>query len=360
MERPGYSLRLEIEGEIVLRVLVTGGAGFIGSNFVRYLLRKPEYRVRVLDKLTYAGNLDNFPPSFWKNPRFEFVRGDVCDREVVRKALRGCDAVVNLVAETHIDRSIAAGDRFVQTDFVGTYILLDEFRRNPSSRFVHISTCEVYGSAKKVPMDEFHPLEPQSPYAATKAGADRLCRAYCCTYELPIVILRPFNAYGPNQYPEKLIPFFFTQALEGRPLFVYGSGKNTRDWTYVADLCRLLELVLLAPGSKVVGQVFNIGSGEERSVLEIARAILAYLGKSEEGLIRHIQDRPGHVERLVCDTSKAKDVLGWQASTSFEPGLQLTLSWYSENRLWWQKIRKRKAYRRFYQDWYEKTLKVKS
>lgn len=357
------------------RILVTGGAGFIGSNLVRYLLGRPGYRVRVLDKLTYAGNLDNFPASFWKDQRFEFIRADVCNRQAVRKALRGCDALVNLVAETHIDRSIADVDRFVRTDFIGTYLLLDEFRRNPCDRFIHVSTCEVYGSAQRVPMDESHPIAPQSPYAATKAGADRLCHAYHSTYGLPIVILRPFNAYGPNQYPEKLIPFFLTQALQDKPLLVYGSGRNTRDWTYVPDLCRLLETVLCVEESKVTGQVFNVGSGEEKSVLEIAKAVLEYLGKDEAGLaarpesagrdrsdlprrtiVKHIKDRPGHVERLVCDTRKVKEVLGWQASTSFEPGLQLTLDWYCENRMWWQKIRRRKSYKMFYRDWYEKAL----
>ncbi len=335
------------------KALVTGGAGFIGSNFVKLVLAERGWRVRVLDKLTYCGNLDNFPKALWQDPRFEFVRADVCNRSAVREALKGVDAVVNFAAETHIDRSVDEVAPFVRTDFVGTWVLLDEFRRRPAGRFVQVSTCEVYGSARTVPMDESHPIEPQSPYAATKAGADRLCYAYYRTYGLPITILRPFNAYGPNQYPEKVIPFFFTSALENRPLFVYGSGRNTRDWTYVTDLCRAVWAAVTAPAGKVVGEVFNIGSGEERSSLQIARAIVRYLGRPA-GLIRHTKDRPGHVARLVCDTRKSSRVLNWRAETGFEAGLRATLKWYEANRVWWQRIRRRKAYQDFYRRWYGK------
>ncbi len=340
---------------LMKRVLVAGGAGFIGSNFVRHLLSGGDVRARVLDKLTYCGNLDNFPAGYWKDPRFEFIRGDVCDRKTVRKALRDVDAVVNFVAETHIDRSIDDVAPFVRADFVGTYVLLDEFRRSPCGRFVQISTCEVYGSARRAPMDEQHPIEPQSPYAATKAGADRLCYSYFKTYGLPIVVLRPFNAYGPNQYPEKVIPFFFTSASENRPLYVYGSGRNTRDWTHVADLCGAVERTLTAPAQRVAGEVFNVGSGEEWSSLQIAEAVLEYLG-GPKSLIRHIKDRPGHVERLVCDTRKTSRVLGWKAKTRFNAGLEQTLDWYGENPGWWRKIMRRKGYQEFYQRWYEQTL----
>ena len=337
------------------RALVTGGAGFIGSNFVRHLMSVPGWRVRVLDKLTYAGNLDNFPDEYWRNPRFEFVCGDVCNRQVVRKAMNGVDAVVNLVAETHIDRSIDDVGPFVKADFVGTSVLLDEFRYKPGDRFVQVSTCEVYGSARTVPMDEQHPIEPQSPYAATKAGADRLAYSFFLTYGLPITVIRPFNVYGPNQFPEKVIPFFFTSAVENRPLYVYGSGRNRRDWTNAADLCVLLERVLEAPKAKVVGEVFNVGSGEERSSLDIAEAVLEYLGRPKS-LIRHIQDRPGHVTRLVCDPAKAARVLGWKARTRFDAGLRKTLEWYEANEPWWQALMRRRAYREFYHRWYEQTL----
>jgi dTDP-glucose 4,6-dehydratase len=337
------------------RILVTGGAGFIGSSFVRCLLGQRGYRVRVLDKLTYAGNLDNFPDDVRENPRFEFVRGDVCSPTTVARALGGCDAVVNFVAETHIDRSIDDVRPFVRTDFVGTSVMLEEFRRRPADRFVQISTCEVYGSARKVPMAEDHPLEPQSPYAATKAGADRLCAAYYRTYGLPIVVLRPFNAYGPNQYPEKVIPFYYTSARSDLPLYVYGSGRNTRDWTHVSELCELVQRVLEADRKVVAGEVFNVGSGEEKSVLDIAQAVLGYLGKPAS-LLRHIKDRPGHVERLVCDTRKTASVLKWRPRTGFADGLRETLAWYEANEAWWRKIMRRPQYQEFYRRWYLQTL----
>ncbi len=340
------------------RILVTGGAGFIGSGFVRHLMCRKGFRVRVLDKLTYAGNLDNFPKHFWKDKRFEFIRGDIRNRKVVRDAMRRVDAVVNFAAQTHIDRSVDSIEPFVMADFVGASVLLDEFRRNPCGRFVQISTCEVYGSARTVPMAEDHPIMPQSPYAATKAGADRLCHSFHQTYGLPIVVLRPFNQYGTNQYPEKVIPFFFTQALADRPLLVYGSGRNTRDWTYVPDLCELVQRVLDVPASRVAGEVFNVGSGEEKNVLEIARAVLSYLGKPKS-LVQHIKDRPGHVQRLVCNTHKTSRTLKWKTRTRFDQGLKLTLDWYMENRAWWQKIMRRKAFREFYDRWYRKTLGAK-
>jgi dTDP-glucose 4,6-dehydratase len=332
-------------------VLVTGGAGFIGSNFTNELLKDPAYKVIVLDKLTYAGNLDNFSPETKKNPRFTFIKGDIQDRALVRELIKKVDVIINFAAETHIDRSIVNYDPFINTDFLGTYVLLDEFRKNPQERFIQISTCEVYGSAQKVPMTEEHPIAPQSPYAATKAAADRLTYAFYRTYNLPLVIVRPFNIYGPHQYPEKLIPFFITNLLENKPLFIYGTGKNTRDWLYVEDCVKVLKNFLEIDIERIKGEVFNLGSGKEYSVLEIADMLLAYLSKPRS-FIKKIQDRPGHVERLIADTKKLKQVLNFEVTTDFPHGLKKTIEWYQENKWWWQKIRRRKEYKDFYRHWY--------
>ncbi len=335
------------------RVLVTGGAGFIGSNFVRHLLEKNTYQVVVLDQLTYAGNLDNFPDSVTANPNFQLIKGDICDRKKVRAIYKTIDQVVHFAAETHIDRSISNLEPFVHTDFVGSSILLDEFKENPRERFIHISTSEVYGSARKIPMAEDHPLFPQSPYAATKAAADRLAYSFFRTYNLPIVIVRPFNNYGPNQYPEKLIPLFIINALENKQLPVYGSGKNTRDWLFVGDTCVLLEKLLKLDIKKIKGEVINFGTGKETDVLTITRTILDHFGKPPN-LIQHIQDRPGHVERLVSSTKKMKKLLGMTPPTGFTTGLTETINWYRNNRAWWEKIINRKEYRAFHNRWYRK------
>jgi dTDP-glucose 4,6-dehydratase len=336
------------------RVLVTGGAGFIGSNFVHCLLADKRYRVTVIDKLTYAGNLDNLS-GVMKHPRFRFVKGDIGNRALARELIGKVDQVINFAAETHIDRSIYDLDPFVESDFVGAYVLLSEFRRNPRERFIQIATSEVYGSAQSVPMTEDHPLDVQSPYAATKVGADRLAYAYFRTYNLPIFIIRPFNNYGPRQYPEKLIPFYITSAMEDMPLLVYGTGRNTRDWVYVDDCCRGLKNALEADIGKVKGQVINFGSGKEASVLEIADIILDYFGKPGS-LLKFIADRPGHVERLISSTAKSRRLLGWKAGTPFARGMKATIAWYEANPEWWQRIRRKRQYREWYRTWYEKTL----
>jgi len=336
------------------RVLITGGAGFIGSNFVHHLLAQPDYRVTVIDKLTYAGNPDNLA-SVMKHPGFRFVKGDICNRALVRKLIAKTDQVINFAAETHIDRSIYNLNPFVHTDFVGAYVLLSEFQRNPRERYIQISTSEVYGSAQSVPMTERHPLDAQSPYAATKAGADRLAYAYFRTYGLPVFIIRPFNNYGPRQYPEKLIPFYVTNAMEDRPLLVYGTGRNTRDWVFVTDCCQALQKALEARIESVKGQVINIGSGKEAGVLEIASIILDYFGKPRS-LLRFIAGRPGHVERLISSTDKARRLLGWKHRTGFARGMHATIAWYEANQAWWRKIKRRRQFQEWYRSWYVKTL----
>ncbi|MHA2612105.1 MAG: dTDP-glucose 4,6-dehydratase [bacterium JZ-2024 1] len=318
-------------------VVITGGCGFIGTNLVKFLLKgHPEVSVIVLDALTYAGNLENFSEE--EREKFVFLYGDVRDAGAVRQALRRCDVVVHLAAETHIDRSIAQADAFLSTEIYGTYTLLTVMRElSEPPRLVFISTSEVYGSAQYVPMDERHPLKPQSPYAAAKLGAEALASAFCATYELPILILRPFNAYGPYQYPEKLIPLFITNALKGKPLPLYGTGENTRDWTYVEDLCEALVRAIFAPDDLFRGEVFNIGTGREFSARQVGESILKILG-APSSLIQPVADRPAHVRQLLCSSKKIQDVLGWQPKIPFEKGLEMTVQWYVAHPSWWEKI----------------------
>lgn len=329
----------------MVKVLLTGGAGFIGSWMAEELIKR-DYYVYVVDKLTYAGNLENIK-RLLKSKNFSFLRGDINNKKLMKKLFKKIDKVIHFAAETHIDRSLLNPDIFVKTDFLGTYTLLETLKNYPCERFIHISTSEVYGSALKVPINEDHPLNPQSPYAATKVGADRLCYAYYLTYNLPIIILRPFNIYGERQYPEKLIPFFITQALEDKPLFIYGDGENTRDYLYVKDLCEVIIKFLEAPIEKYRGEVFNIGSGREYSVNEIAFRILEYF-KKPKNLVKYISDRKGHVKRLICDYRKLKKAFNWQPTTTFEEGLEKTMKWYLENEKWWKKIKRSKIFQKFY------------
>ena len=336
-----------------MRLLVTGGAGFIGSNFVRYILEKrKDIRVIILDALTYAGNLDNFSDWMWEDANFCFFHGDIRDEALVRNLMRNVDKVIHFAAETHVDRSIDNSDPFISTDIKGTQVLLETIRRVPVERFIHISTSEVYGSAEKLPMDEEHPLKPQSPYAAAKAGADRLAYSYFLTYKLPIVIIRPFNNYGPNQFPEKLIPLFITNAIEDKPLPVYGTGKNTRDWVYVKDCIKAFEKLVDIDIGKIKGEVINIGSGKDTNVLTITDAILSELGK-DKSLIKFVEDRLGHVKRHISSTEKAKKIIGWKAETDFHDGLTSTVKWYMKNEEWWRKIKEgKREYKEFYERYY--------
>jgi dTDP-glucose 4,6-dehydratase len=331
-------------------LLITGGAGFIGSHFARRMLEKhPDLGVVVLDKLTYAGSLDNLA-GLEENPRFRFVRGDICDRAVVEPLVRECDWVVNFAAETHVDRSIEEAGRFVMTDVYGVYVLLECARAHGLDRFVHVSTDEVYGEARGEPCREDATLEPKSPYAASKAGGDRLAFSYWATYGMPVVITRCTNNYGPNQYPEKMVPLFITNGIMGERLPVYGTGLNTRDWIYVEDHCRALEAVLVADGLE--GQVFNIGTGDELSILDIAGFILGALGLGEEW-IRRVEDRPGHVRRHAVNTDRIRETLGWAPTVPIEEGMARTVRWYRDNEAWWRTIRSgefREYYRRHYEE----------
>src|SRR3989440_2357083 len=320
-----------------MRVLVTGGAGFISSNFIRHLLRATPYEVVSLDALTYAGNLENLA-DVMSHERLSFVHGDVRDADLVRDVVSEVDVIVNAAAESHVEKSIADGaSEFVTTNVEGTQILLDAVRETPVERFILISSSEVYGTAERAPMDKEHPLNPRSPYAATKAGADRLAYSYFVTYELPIVIVRPFNNYGPRQHPEKVVPRFVTQALSDQPLTIHGDGHASRDWLYVDDDAEAIEAVIEAPLDDVAGEVINVATGIDLSVAEIADLVLRVLGKPA-GLRRHVAERPGQVDRHVGSTEKAAALLGWRARTSFEDGRERTVGWYRDNEAWWRGI----------------------
>ena len=319
------------------RVLVTGGAGFIPSNFIRHLLAKTPYEVVSLDALTYAGNPENLA-DVMAHERLSFVHGDIRDERLVREVVAEVDVIVNAAAESHVEKSIAeGGSEFVTTNVEGTQILLDAIRATPVERFILISSSEVYGTAERDPMDEEHPLNPRSPYAGTKAGADRLAYSYWATYDLPIVIVRPFNNYGPRQHPEKVIPRFITQALCDEPVTIHGDGRASRDWLYVDDDAEAIEAIIEAPIERVSGEVLNVATGLDISVLDIAELVLSLLGKPAS-LRTHVEERPGQVRRHIGSTDKIAELCGWRARTSFEEGLARTVAWYRDNEPWWRGI----------------------
>jgi dTDP-glucose 4,6-dehydratase len=319
--------------------LVTGGCGFIGSNFVNLLAaREPEERIVVLDAFTYAAWPENLDRSVIDSFRFALVKGDVCNRDLVMQLVSHVDRVVHFAAESHVTRSIADDLPFFQTDVMGTQSVADAVAKNLSriSRFVHISTSEVYGTAEYAPMDEGHPLNPCTPYAAAKAGADRLVYAYRETYNIPTVIVRPFNQYGPRQHIEKVVPRFITQALQGLPLTVHGDGRMTRDWVFVSDTCEAVYRALTLPG--IDGHVLNVGTGIDTSVLDIAKLILSSL-RLPESLITSVAPRPGQVDRHISSTTKAAMLLNdWSASTNLVEGIEQAVRWYSNNRPWWERL----------------------
>ncbi|MBL7191740.1 dTDP-glucose 4,6-dehydratase [bacterium] len=330
------------------KILITGGAGFIGSNFCRYMMRKyPDIEISMLDALTYAGNPDNFR-DLEQDSRFRFIHGDIRDKEVIEELVSQVDAVVNFAAETHVDRSLYFAGDFVETDVVGTYTLLEAARKCGVERFLHISTDEVYGSIEQDSFNEEAPLNPSSPYSASKGGGDLLMRSYFVTYKLPILITRSSNNFGPYQYPEKLIPLFITNAIDDKPLPLYGDGLNVRDWLFVQDNCEAIETVLYkgAPG-----EIYNIGGDNERTNNEITKLILKLLNKPET-LIQPVKDRPGHDRRYSIASTKVKK-LGWTPRTDFETAMKTTVDWYVQNQAWWRKL-KDKSFDKFYNKHYGK------
>jgi dTDP-glucose 4,6-dehydratase len=320
------------------RYLITGGMGFIGSNFIRYMFKKhPDARIVNLDKLTYAGNPANLKDVVrdkrYRN-RYRFIKGDICDRKIVDKAMKDCDVVVHFAAESHVDRSILDAGTFIQTDVFGTYLLLEAARRNKISRFVQISTDEVYGHILKGSFKETDPLNPRNPYSASKAAADRLAYSFFTTYDLPVVITRSSNNFGPYQYPEKLIPLFVTNLIEGKKVPLYGKGKNVRDWIYVNDNCEGIDLVL-RKGSP--GEAYNIGGGNELKNIEITKMILDIMGK-DKAWIKTVKDRPGHDLRYSLDCRKVGR-LGWMPRSRFKAALEGTVRWYIDNTAWWKPLK---------------------
>ena len=319
-------------------ILVTGGAGFIGSNFINYLHRQyPEYTILLLDALTYAGNLDSIANGIKSNGHFQFYHGNVTHPDIVNSLVAKSDMVVHFAAESHVTRSIYDNSLFFETDVIGTQVLANAVVNHPVELFIHISSSEVYGTALNSPMDEDHPLNPMSPYAAAKAGADRLVYSYMQTYDFPAVIVRPFNNYGPCQHLEKAIPNFIVSALQDHPLTLHGSGESSRDWIYVEDTCEALCRIMHADREKVVGETINLGTGIDTSVNAIAKKILNILGLPESR-IEYVADRPGQVSRHISSTEKAKRLLNFETTVSLDEGLQRTVEFYTRNRQWWNKF----------------------
>ncbi len=323
------------------KILVTGGAGFIGSNFVRYLYNKYDnYKILILDALTYAGSVENFPVNInnCDNGRIEFWYGNVKNGELVDTLISQADIVVHFAAETHVTRSIYDNFLFFETDVLGTQTIANSVLKykNQIERFIHISTSEVYGTAQSELMDEKHPLMPMSPYASAKAGADRLVYSYWSTYELPAIIIRPFNNYGPYQHLEKAIPRFITSCILNEPIRVHGDGSAARDFVFVSDTCEAIDIIMHADINKVKGEVFNIASTKDRSIIDIARNVVGMMNK-DEGVITFVGDRPGQVFRHAGDSSKMKRLFNWEPSMKWETGLQQTIEWYIKNQKWWEK-----------------------
>ena len=334
------------------RLMVTGGAGFIGSNFVRHMLEKyPQYHIVVYDKLTYAGNLDNLKDVAARfSERYTFVKGDICDAETVRETIQthDIDTIVNFAAETHVDRSIMNPDAFIQTDVVGTYVLLEAAREFELERYHQISTDEVYGHVPEGAAAETDPVAPRSPYAASKTSGDLLVHSYFITYDLPVTITRGANNIGPYQYPEKVVPLFVTNAIDDEPLPLYGDGLQVRDYHYVLDHCEAVDLVL---HEGKIGETYNVGTGTEMANIEMTRLVLDLLDKPRS-LIQTVRDRPGHDRRYAMDIAKVR-ALGWEPAHTCEEAIEETVEWYVEHEWWWRPIKSGEAYREYYKQQYE-------
>lgn len=323
-----------------MRLLVTGGAGFIGSCFIRHILNKyPDYKVINLDALTYAGNLENLK-DVENNPNYTFIKGNICDKNLVREIMPEVDFCLNFAAESHVDRSITGPEIFVETNIQGTLNLLQAAKDSKIQRYLQVSTDEVYGTLGKTGyFTETTPLAPNSPYSASKVGADVLVRAYFETYKTPVLTTRCSNNYGPYQFPEKLIPFFILNLLKGEQVPVYGDGMNIRDWLFVYDHCSAIDAVL---HTGKVGEVYNIGGNNEKANIEITKLLIKELGKDESS-IKYVEDRLGHDRRYAIDSSKIQRELGWQPSVTFEEGIKLTIQWYINNQDWIKNLEQRKV-----------------
>ncbi|MCK5466182.1 dTDP-glucose 4,6-dehydratase [Candidatus Parcubacteria bacterium] len=332
----------------MMKLLITGGAGFIGSNFIHYILGKyPDYKIVNLDKLTYCGNLDNLK-EVENNPNYKFIKGDICDKEKVTEIFENekPDFIIHFAAETHVDRSILDPYAFIKTNVLGTHILLETAKKFGIERFLHISTDETYGSIENGKFKEEDILMPNSPYSASKASSDLLARSYFKTFSLPIIITRSSNNYGPYEYPEKVIPLFISNILEGKKVPLYGTGKNIRDWIFVLDNCEGIDTVL---HNGEIGEIYNIGGGNEKTNLELTKIILNELGK-DESQIEYVEDRLGHDFRYALDIEKAKKI-GWEPKHSFEEAMKKTIAWYLENKDWWRKL-KQEEFGKYYEKQY--------
>jgi dTDP-glucose 4,6-dehydratase len=317
-----------------MKLLVTGGLGFIGSNFIRYILNKyPEYKIINLDKITYCGNLENLK-DIENNPNYEFYKGDICDKEIVNKLIKRCDIIVHFAAESHVDNSIKDPLIFSKTNIIGTQNLLEASRKINIKKFIMISTDEVYGSIDKGSFTEKSSFEPNSPYSVSKASADLLAKAYYVTYNIPVIITRSSNNFGPYQYPEKLIPLFVTNLIEEKKVPVYGDGMNIRDWIYVQDNCEAIDFII---NKGKIGESYNIGGGNEKPNIEMTKIMLKELNK-DETYIEFVEDRLGHDKRYSLDCTKLSK-LGWKPKFKFETAIKETIDWYKLNKVWWNKLK---------------------